>query len=182
MMPMKRTNEPEILKKNKKAWTKHFVQTGKWRTDWYGNHKLFTDELKLLTNNHCAFCDDILKPFGSAKTEIEHFKPKSKYKCHAYIWLNLFPICDSCNKSKLSKFDDLILRPDYLAFTFEKWFYFNTKTYEIYPKKLGNADWKRAEKTIEIYNLNSDDLIERRKFILAKQDNLEKNEKAFRYY
>jgi len=139
-------------------------------------------ELKNTTNCHCAFCDDVLMPIGSAKGQIEHFKSKEEYKLLAYSWLNLFPICEMCNSTKGKKFDFQLLRPDANGFRFEKWFYFDTKTFKIMPKKLGNPNWQRAETTIEIYGLNKPEKIQRRAFIYSEFSNsLNIHNQAFRF-
>ncbi len=181
-MTMNRTQEPQFLKDNKNKWTCDYVKTGKWNTNWHGHSSEILKELKNITDSHCAFCDDSLMPKGGIKGQIEHLKPKDEYKLLAYAWLNLFPCCEMCNTTKGKKFDSSLLRPDSNGFSFRYWFYIDFGTFEIKPKKLGNPEWKRAEKTIEIYGLNKPEKIERR--IFAYHNPIESkniNNQAFRF-
>ncbi len=174
---MNRTEEPTFLKENKKKWTKKYIKTGKWNSKWYGKSRELLIILKKTTDFHCAFCDDVLSPKGSAKGQIEHFRPKEKYKLLSFSWINLFPICEMCNSTKSDNFDILLLRSDSQNFDFANWFYFDLKTFEIKPNKL-NSEWKRAEKTIEIYGFNKQEKLERRAFVF---ENREQNLSAFRF-
>jgi len=180
MMFVNRTKEPIFLTNNKKEWTTNYLKTNNWRKDWYGYHGDLLNELKFITNYHCAFCDDVLTPVGSSKGQIEHFKPKVKFKCHSYLWLNLFPCCEICNQAKGDKFDNLLLRPDAIDFEFNKWFVINYLTFEISANKLVNKKWQRAEKTIEIYGLNNKDKIDRRRYVYYNTLNFVNNQ-PFRF-
>ncbi len=181
MIFMNRSDEPQYLKENKKEWTGKYCETSKFRSDYYGKKEPLLEELKEITQNHCAFCDDILMPLSPAKGQIEHFKPKYKYKLLAYSWLNLFPICSFCNSAKGKQFNDLLLRPDATDFEFTDWFWLDNKTCEIKPNKR-NSNWKRAEITIKIYGFNKPDKINRRFYICEGTDNKNTLEtRPFRY-
>ena len=188
MMKMERlTNSPKCLKNNKEIWTKDWkekVNKGKTNNfNWHNKSKEILTALKEMTANHCAFCDVALSPIGDASEEIEHFKPKVKFPNLSYDWNNLYPICSSCNKTKSSRFDYKLLRPDELYFEFSKWFRIDMTNFEIKPQKLGNSIWEieRAEKTIEYYGLNKK--AERRKFFYhnQKDENKDKNIQSFRF-
>ncbi len=152
MIKMKRNKIPVFLKNNKKKWTNAFLTGSSF--SWHNKQKELLKSLKDMTLSHCAFCDDILVPKGSDNGEIEHFRPKEKYKKYAFAWANLYPICRSCNGTKNDRFDKLLLRPDENEFNFSNWFRLDPSTFELKPEKIGNPNWIRAEITIELYGLN----------------------------
>lgn len=163
MMPMIRTKQPQFLKDNKKAWTKSYIDSGKWNTSWHKRQEELLKALNIQTKYHCAFCDDVLNPYGSDNGEIEHFKPKESYKDLAYDWKNLYPICRSCNSSKGKRYSILLLRPDNRYNDFSDWFWLDTSSFKLKPIKI-NSNWQRAFETIKLYGLNKSKKIERRKF------------------
>lgn len=186
MIKMNRGKRPQVLKENKDEWTSKYIETEKWRTNWHGKREEILKELLENTNYHCAFCDEILSPIGSGDAEIEHFRPKNKgkYPLFAFAWANLYPICRHCNSTKGERFDKLLLRPDEKGFDFFDWFILDTTTFELKPKKLGNPDWKRAEKTIDLYGLNKKTKKERRKIVyqrIIQKFYPNKEEQPFRY-
>jgi uncharacterized protein (TIGR02646 family) len=46
----------------------------------------------------CMYCED------SRGTDIEHFRPQSRYPNYAFRWLNFLWICTACNRSKGNRF------------------------------------------------------------------------------
>ena len=46
----------------------------------------------------CMYCE------RSAATDVEHFKPKSKYPSDTFNWLNLMYCCTACNRHKSDQF------------------------------------------------------------------------------
>ncbi len=184
MIKMQRTIAPSFFDNNWKKWTKKYIETKKWNSSWHSKRGKIIKELKQMTNNHCAFCDVLLFPEADQDGQIEHFRPKSKFSCYAYAWGNLYPICERCNKIKSNKYNDLLLRPDAKNYDFFDWFRLNIFTFKLEPYKLGNPNWKRAEKTIRIYKLNDEDKIVRRKIEFDKISNkkyINKNVRPFRY-
>ena len=183
MIKMTKGKAPQVLKDNKKKWTKQYQETGNF--SWHGKRKEIMDNLKKATKNHCAFCDDVLKPIGSERGQIEHFRPKAEYKHFAFAWNNLYPICSLCNNTKLERFDKLLLRPDEKDFDFFDWFELDLQTFELKPYKFGNSNWKRAEKTIKLYGFNKEEQIERRQEVYDEiQEGIYQNRKdkqPFRY-
>ncbi len=179
MMEFKRGKAPKILKDNKEDWTDNYLNGSAFH--WHNKQSQLLEKLKDMTLSHCAFCDDILSPIGSADGQIEHFRPKKKYKRYAFAWNNLYPICDLCNGTKGERFDKLLLRADERDFKFSKWFRFDPNTFELKPMKL-NPNWKRAEITIKLYGLNKK--ISRRQFEYDRIINGEysnKNYQPFRF-
>lgn len=57
-------------------------------------------ELENCHNGKCCYCETPL----DANSEVEHWRPKSKYYWLAYSWDNLLYCCSFCNKTKLDKF------------------------------------------------------------------------------
>jgi len=171
MMNMQRNNAPDFLAKNWKAWTKEDIDQGRTVAYWHKKQEDILNALKQLTDNHCAFCDDLLHPFSADKGQIEHFRPYATCKAFAYAWGNLYPICVRCNQTKGDRFDSTLLRPDAKNFEFEQWFRLDINTFELKPVKLGNPDWQRAQTTIKIYGLNKEDKKQRRE---VEFDNIKK--------
>jgi len=162
MIAMTRAKTPVFLSENWKRWTKTYIEGGAF--SWHNKQKELLLELKQMSQNHCAFCDDLLLPLAGENGEIEHFRPKEKYKCLAFAWANLYPICRRCNGTKNVRFDNLLLRPDAKDYDFFYWFRLDPNTFELKPKAWGNQNWKRAEKTVEFYGLNKEDKIARRQY------------------
>jgi hypothetical protein len=168
MIPMVRAAEPTFLTVKKKEWTDDYISNENKKFHWHAKHDELLRELKSMTNHHCAFCDDVLYPKSGPSPEIEHFKPKNKYKELAFDWANLYPICSHCNKTKNERFDDLLLRPDESGYQYSDWFRFNYITFELEPIKLGNSNWMRAAMNVSIYGLNKPDKLTRRANVLAE--------------
>lgn len=80
-------NEVELLTKKK-------VKSGCYKK---ANTKL--NELYL---DKCAYCES--KYLATSWTDIEHYRPKSKYYWLAYEWSNLLPTCPKCNRLKNDEF------------------------------------------------------------------------------
>ncbi len=50
------------------------------------------------TRDRCYFCSD------SRGTDIDHFRPKSRYPEHTFAWPNLLLVCSGCNRKKADQF------------------------------------------------------------------------------
>jgi len=116
MIALTRRKTPQVLKNNTQRWTSLFINGAPFT--WHGKQKILLTELKLMSQNHCAFCDDLLYPVVGEIGEIEHFRPKENYKYLAFAWANLYPICRRCNGTKNDRFDKLLLRPDEIGYKF----------------------------------------------------------------
>lgn len=57
-------------------------------------------ELEACHHGKCCYCETPL----DANSEVEHWRPKSKYYWLAYSWDNLLYSCSFCNKKKLHQF------------------------------------------------------------------------------
>ena len=182
MIKIKRTKAPKFLSENKKTWTKNYILGSKF--NWHAKQNQILKHLKFMTLSHCAFCDDTLIPKGSAKGQIEHFRPKEKYKYYAYAWANLYPICSHCNTSKKDRFDRLLLRPDEIKYEFIDWFRLDLITFEIKPVFQEKINMKRSKQTIKLYGFNKIDKINRRRYVYNEIINNKysnKNEQPFRF-
>lgn len=58
----------------------------------------FLDEIFLLTNYKCTFCESNID--NVSDIHVEHFFPKSIYPKLAFKWTNLLPACERCNRPK----------------------------------------------------------------------------------
>lgn len=161
MMKIDRPDAPDWLESHWERWGQEYLDklnaNSKYQFRWkqYEGVKVnrrLMPILKEMTQEHCAFCDAF--PMGAMLEEtIEHFRPKSVFPLLAYQWENLFISCRNCQR-KSDNFDELLLKPDELAYSFERYFLFNFKTFEIEPNPKDSDDKARAEKTIELYRLN----------------------------
>jgi uncharacterized protein (TIGR02646 family) len=170
MMYMNRADheQPQIWKENWERWTKAYLNNLEENPRHQLNmqnsepkkkaYEKLVDILLTITKQHCAFCDN--SPLGNRniKPTIEHFRPKSraKYPELAYKWDNLFPSCSYCQE-KNDDFDEKLLKPDIEGYDFNNYFVFDDKEWEIKPttrQDISDTDKKRAEITIEMYNLN----------------------------
>ncbi len=164
MRKFERKAAPECLRVNAKKYGKRWkIRHSKGKNwNWYEyqnqqNEVVILDTLYPLTQNHCAFCDIQKVIKGQIRPTIEHFYPKEKYHFLAYRWNNLFLCCDSCQSYKLAKFSRKLLKPDSLAYDFDKYFMFDFETGEIKPNESQSLHTQaRAAETIKIYGLNKD--------------------------
>ena len=80
------------------------------------NHNEVVQALHKMQHGKCCYCELHIADSGSGK-QVEHFRPRSKFKYLWYDWSNLLLACADCNQAKLSKFpvtDDgepLLLNP-----------------------------------------------------------------------
>ncbi len=74
-----------------------------WRSEHY--NKPVKEDLKILYNNKCAFCEVKLTEFNyDNQFTIEHYRPKDHYYWLGAEWTNLFPTCIRCNGKKRNSF------------------------------------------------------------------------------
>ncbi len=154
---------------NYKVWAKKWESQLKksypnknW--NWYAYkgkpvNTLLIDKLRNKTNDHCSFCDKYA-PEADCDS-IEHLLPKILFPLKSFSWTNLFLSCVGCQKrpkgwknheSEIRS----ILKPDAKSYSFERYFYYDTKTGKIEVKKIGTSkrDQQRAELTIKYFQLN----------------------------
>jgi uncharacterized protein (TIGR02646 family) len=164
MRPFNRADSPDFLQKNSKKWgenyakqkTKNPTHTFQWKTfeKQKVNH-LLLPTLKTQTQHHCSYCDFF--PPRVADQTIDHFQPKgnSLYYLFVYKWTNLYFSCSNCQSIKMENYDPILLRPDALDYSFERYFILNFSTFEIKPNpKAISEDQNRAELSIRLFGFN----------------------------
>lgn len=136
----------------------------KYRFQWSqrGGQKLYEvarAALEEMTARHCSYCDGY--PLGATgRDEVDHFRPKTHEAFYELVcdWTNLFLICTRCNAAKHDQWEPALLRPDDEGYAFERYFLFNFNTGELEPAPdIGESDRIRAQRTIEILELNRTD-------------------------
>jgi uncharacterized protein (TIGR02646 family) len=122
----------------------------------WGSKNCYTkirQQLALMTQGHCAFCDGFLG--RESRETVEHFRPKRRFPELAYDWGNLFPCCDRCQSEKKEQFDDRLLKPDDMDYDFSRYFLINFTTGKLEPRPDATAtDQARARTSIQLYGLN----------------------------
>jgi uncharacterized protein (TIGR02646 family) len=101
MIKVERSDPPEVFTRNE----------GKWPEDWDGLKDNDKAELKKflveMFYGKCAYCESIIENVSYG--DIEHFRPKSKYRSLTFEWTNLLLACEVCNRSnKKTYFDENI--------------------------------------------------------------------------
>ncbi len=150
---------PSILQRKAYIWkTEYCTAIKKWKKGEgekprpnYNKPEIKT-ALKRDFHNKCAYCESKIshQQFG----DVEHFKPKEKFCNLTYEWDNLLLSCQICNNTKRDKFPlkNKIINP--VKENPEPFFSFENigSLVKIKPNN------KRAANSIEIMNLNRDDL------------------------
>ena len=167
MIKIERLQSPEILTENFAEKTLAFVANPNQkvydcRTKLY---KRIKESLMLMTQAHCTFCDGF--PIANTGDAIEHFRPSSVHHDLSYVWENLYYICPKCNSAKGNRFDERLLKPDDIGYLFDNYFDYNARDAKLEAAKdISVEDIEKAEKTIELYELNRNwNKIERRRLI-----------------
>ncbi|MBP5683046.1 MAG: HNH endonuclease [Bacteroidales bacterium] len=84
-----------------------------------------------MTNGKCAYSEQLLNT-KSSYMEIDHFKPKSKYKDSVVEWGNLLPSCKKCNTTKGEH--DVVAEPIVNPLTDNPKDYLYVKSFKYYPR------------------------------------------------
>ncbi|MEY3242970.1 MAG: hypothetical protein RIR11_4409 [Bacteroidota bacterium] len=116
-------------------------------------NQIILPDLKAQTQNHCSYCDF----FPSLDGSIDHFCPKSKPEFYhlAYTWSNLYIACNKCQRAKMEKFSPLLLRPDDVFYTFERYFIYNYTTHTVDINPVASVEERQsAKETISMFNFN----------------------------
>jgi len=125
-------------------------------------NEIIIEQLRVLSNSHCAFCDKYAPENDS--DSIEHFHPKILSPLKAYQWGNLFLCCGGCQKrpkgwKNYEGKRPLILNPCDQDYSFNRYFIFNAKNGEIEINDWNDSenDKERAKITIFYFKLNEFD-------------------------
>lgn len=112
--------------------------------------------LSVMTDGRCSYCDG--HPIDAmGESQIDHFRPKSRDEFYELVcaWENLFLTCSSCNKAKMDKWDEALLRPDAPDYEFLNYFQYRTDTGTLEPSAAATPeDQYRARTTIRLLDLN----------------------------
>jgi uncharacterized protein (TIGR02646 family) len=116
------------------------------------------------SHQKCGYCE--CNTTEGAYTQIDHYKPKSRYPALVFEWENFVPSCAQCNgfKSDHDTGTEPIINP-YEINPGEAFYYNRTRI-----KSKEGGYFNRADKTIEVCSLNRDELLYARARILAKLD------------
>lgn len=166
MIKINKFTEPDkfstFKKKNKhyKNWDYYSCSEG------FEIKKLLKESMLKEQNNYCPYCEIKIKSWEDAN--IEHIKPKDKFKNLFQDYKNLLAICKNnkcCGGHKKNCYDNtLFINP--VEEDPEEFFTYDIMSGKIIPKIMVGIEKNRAEYTIKILNLNDFDLVEARKQIL----------------
>lgn len=163
------------VRENKSAFDIFFKQknSNKW--------KIFKDDFLILSGSRCPICEHDISNYD----DIEHFRPKNYYWWLAYDYINYAPYCKLCNSTYKRDNFPLNNPSKKVNFTKinkinqEKPLLFNPlkdNLFELFQIKLetqlsgkgilkiepldslhkNSYKYKKAKKTIELYNLNNE--------------------------
>lgn len=189
MLKVQKTLEPKFYKDFK---TKHISKINNW--DDMNDHYEVKQELReymLLEeqNFKCPYCESLI--YDESEGNIEHIRPKDKFKELYLDYNNFLTSCRSaysCDNFKGSKWDENFINP--VLEDPRDYFTYDLYSGEIIPKSDDKMIKEKAEKTIEILNLNHNNLKnKRRNFIkmlskLKREDFefIEEQESLLKYY
>ncbi len=159
-----RTEVPDFLESKWENWGTTYIKNRErnsgfafqWPTvDGQTINKIILPLLLEMTNGHCSFCDRY--PIGSKEISIDHFKPKSNPDFYSLVcqWENLYHCCPNCQSFKKEQYNDNLLRPDGVDYSFEKYFIYSYNSHTIEPHPaLEETEKLKASTTIAIFGLN----------------------------
>ncbi len=166
MRPFNRLDAPDFLTENWEKWGNEYAArktaNSSYSFNWKHhqgqpvNQRLLPD-LRKQTQSHCSYCDAY--PPNLPDKTIDHFRPKGDARFYhlAYHWENLYFACGHCQKAKMERFDDALLRPDEAGYSFERYFIFNFSTGEVEINPAASGEEKlRAEATIRLFGFNEE--------------------------
>ena len=120
-----------------------------------GTPETLPAHFRRITLNHCSYCDGFMG--YSSRSTIDHFLPKSQFPDFAYEWKNLYHSCDGCQR-KGQKHDRTALRPDGRGYEFRRYFCYHPSG-RLLVVARSERDRKRAKATIELFQLNCEELV-----------------------
>ena len=181
MLKVNKKDEPQFFtefkrKKNPKNWDELDKLENRYIKKELKYH-ILKNEQNIGDKSYCSYCEIILFSENKDSTEdkedkechIEHIKPKSKFGNLTFDYRNFLISCSenkTCGHSKQSIWDELFINP--VEENPEKYFSYSMRTGKIIPKKENGLEYEKAVKTIEILNLNEDNLCEYRKNYMLK--------------
>jgi uncharacterized protein (TIGR02646 family) len=157
-----RTDGPECLKKYK-------VGSDNWKSVSPEHKQDIRDYLEQMQGEFCAYCESSL----DTSKHIEHFANKDQFPKMTFSWINLFLSCGSnihCghykdgNKAPKYSYLDLI-KPDQESS--RDFFIFNSDGRVSILENLNEENIRKASVSLDVFNLNETDLVNRRSSTLA---------------
>lgn len=149
MHKVKRNKAPLKLIEKDKEWKNSLKENPKLEADWaeFSGTALKKKTIAALEEMYegcCCYCESKIKI--TSYPEIEHFKPKSKYKELCFDYSNLHYCCKRCNLAKGSHYNDNLLNPSDD----------NPEEYIRYIGELAISidDNRRGIETIDVIKLN----------------------------
>lgn len=100
MVRLWREKAPYSAEKQKE-WTERWIRVmGDGRRGWITGsaRKVILGPLVAMGRGKCAYCEGRLG--AQTYEQIEHYVAKTVEPAQAFLWTNLFPTCDRCNKPK----------------------------------------------------------------------------------
>jgi uncharacterized protein (TIGR02646 family) len=183
MIPVVRTNEPDVLRRNRRRWTDQYLtaiadyeNTASERNlarrrsaERRYNHQDVRNELVGMCHHKCVYCESHVTHIGYP--HIEHYRPKSIYPRSCFTWTNLLLGCSICNgvsfkgdKFPLAGDDGPLVNPErddpaaYFDFEYDQ----VAGVSAVIPKN------DRARTTERILGLNRPDLLRHRNLVVKK--------------
>ncbi|HEX4418619.1 MAG TPA: HNH endonuclease [Kofleriaceae bacterium] len=157
------------------------------RRDGQSLYEVVRAALAIMTQGRCSYCDGHPIDATGAET-VDHFQPKSYPEFYELVctWSNLFLTCTACNHAKREQWDAALLRPDDPEFAFERYFEYRFDSGELRAAPTASpADRQRAERTIEVFDLNRAGTCESRKRMVREMrrpnDPISLDDCAYRY-
>lgn len=124
------------------------------------NHPENKDALVAASHGKCMYCEAYVRDVSFG--DIEHIKPKSRYRALEFVWENLGFVCQKCNNEKRDQFEDTLPYID--PYTEDPETSFVASGAWLFQRN-GDA---RGEKTIRDIQLNRAELIEKRQELIGR--------------
>jgi uncharacterized protein (TIGR02646 family) len=165
--------EPLALQQESVRWNRQWMELRQRNSgasfNWYSYNRtpvnqIILPDLKAQTQDHCSYCDGFPPLIGD--DTIDHFCPKSDPLFYhlAYTWHNLYVACNHCQRAKLEQFSTLLLRPDDVLYTFDRYFIYNYTDHTICINPVATVeDQQCAAETIRMFEFNHNGKIKQRR-------------------
>ena len=160
MKSIRRTEEPDCLRRMKK---KRSAQSGDWNL--YKHKDEIRSSLFVMQKKMCAYCES---PLVEKETRIDHFIARHIDASKTFDWNNLFLSCackDCCDQYKGSHDASNVFKPDTTLgnLKIEDCYVYLESGMMRVKGDLPPSIHKKAENTINLFNLNCVQLIRKRK-------------------
>lgn len=162
MFKVSKTDEPLFFKEYKEKKVKYKININDWKNyDYEIKRNLKKYMFEYEQPYFCPYCE---LPITLEESQIEHLKPKDIYPKLTSVYSNYITACKSsktCGQSKGNSCSELFI--DLTKENPQDYFTYDIKTGKIIPLADNGLAREKAEKTIEILNLNEPRLADERK-------------------